>query len=116
MSSKFVPIAGLPSDPEGDDSWVLSRGGQVLLLDDMEVGPRPLTTDEVGQITGHIAQPLVLGRFEGETAHWWTGQVSDEFDPFDAPIPGLIFADLRGLMATLDPAVWNVAGRGDADN
>ncbi len=111
MSPKFVPVASLPNDPEGDDSWVLSRGGQVLLMDDMETGPRPLTTAEATQITGHIAEPLVLGHFDDETAHWWTGQVSNDFDPFDAPMPGLIFADLRGLMATLNPAVWNVAGR-----
>jgi len=111
MASKFVPVAALPEDPEGDDSWVLSRGGQVLLVDDMMTGPRPLTTDEANQLTGHIAQPLVLGKFEDETAHWWTGLISDEFDPFEAPFPGLIFSDLRRLMATLDPAVWNVAGR-----
>jgi len=111
MASKFVPVASLPNDPEGDDSWVLSRGGQVLLVDDMSTGPRPLTTDEANQIVDHIAEPLVLGRFEHETAHWWTGQVSDEFDPFDAPFAGLIFSDLRRLMATLDPGVWNIAGR-----
>lgn len=91
--------------------WVLSRGGEVLLVDDMTTGPRPLTTDEANQITDHIAQPLVLGRFATETVYWWTGQVSDAFDPFDAPFPGLIFSDLRRLMATLDPEVWNVAGR-----
>jgi len=111
MTSNFVPVSALPDDPEGDDSWVLSRGGKVLLVDDMATGPRPLTTDEANQIAHHVAQPLVLGRFESETAHWWTGQIDDSFDPFDAPLPGLIFSDLRQLMATLDPAVWNVAGR-----
>ena len=111
MTSKFVPVASLPDDPEGDDSWVLSRGGQVLLVDDMTTGPRPLHTSEANLIAEHIAQPLVLGKFENETQHWWTGQISDEFDPFDAPFPGLIFSDLRRLMATLDPAIWNVAGR-----
>lgn len=107
----FVPVAALPEDPEGDDSWIFSRGGQVLLVDDMNAGPRPLTTEEANQIVDHVAKPLVLGRFESETAHWWTGQISDEFDPFEAPFPGLIFSDLRGLMGTLDPAVWNIAGR-----
>jgi NAD+ diphosphatase len=111
MSSNFVPVAALPDDPEGDDSWVFARAGQVLLMDDFETGPRPLTTEEAAQITNQVAQPLVLGRFDGETGHWWTGQVSDEFDPFDAPFPGLVFMDLRALMGTLDPAVWNVAGR-----
>ncbi len=109
--SKFVPVASLPDDPEGDDSWVLSRGGQVLLVDDMTTGMRPLTTDEANQIVEHVAAPLVLGRFEGETAHWWTGQISDEFDPFDAPFPGLVFSDLRRLLGAMDPAVWNIAGR-----
>lgn len=84
----------------------------MLLVDDMATGPRPLTTDEANQIVDHIAAPLVLGHFENETAYWWTGQVSDDFDPFDAPFPGLVFSDLRRLMATLDPAVWNIAGRG----
>lgn len=111
MSSTFVPVASLPHDPEGDDSWVLSRGGQVLLLDDMTTGMRPLTTAEAEQIKEHVAEPLVLGRFESETAHWWTGLISDEFDPFDAPFPGLVFSDLRRLMATLDAGVWNIAGR-----
>lgn len=111
MSSTFIPVAALPDDPEGDDSWVLARGGQVLLVDDMTTGPRPLTTDEANQIVEHVAQPLVLGKFEGETAHWWTGQLADEFDPFDAPFPGLIFSDLRRLLGSLDPHVWNVAGR-----
>lgn len=110
-TSKFVPVAVLPDDPEGDDSWLFSRGGQVLLVDDMTTGMRPLTTDEAKQLTDHVAKPLVLGRFENETAHWWTGQVSDDFDPFDAPFPGLVFSDLRRLMGTLDPAIWNVAGR-----
>jgi len=109
--ANFVPVAKLPDDPEADDSWLFSRGGQVLLVDDMTTGPRPLTTDEANQIADHVAKPLVLGRFEDETAHWWTGQLSEAFDPFDAPFPGLIFSDLRSLMATLDPAVWNVAGR-----
>lgn len=83
----------------------------MLLVDDLDTGPRPLTTDEVSQIEDHVAEPLVLGRIEGETVHWWTGQVSDDFEPFDAPFPGLIFSDLRTLMATLDPLVWNIAGR-----
>lgn len=109
--SAFIPVAGLPNDPEEDDSWVLSRDGQVLLVDDMSVGPRPLTTSEANQIADHIARPLVLGKFEEETAHWWTGQLNAEFDPFEAPFPGLIFSDLRRLMGTLDPAVWNIAGR-----
>lgn len=111
MTSTFVPVASLPDDPEGDDSWLLARGGQVLLVDDLSTGPRPLTTDEANELTEHIAHPLVLGRFESETAHWWTGQVSDEFDPFEANVPGLIFSDLRRLLGTMDPATWNIAGR-----
>ena len=111
MTAPFIPVTSLPNDPEGDDSWVLSREGQVLLVDDMTTGPRPLTTAEANQIRDHIAQPLVLGRFDNETAHWWTGQVAADFDPFDAPFPGLIFSDLRRLMGTMDPAVWNIAGR-----
>lgn len=107
----FVPVTSLPHDPEGDDAWLFSRAGQVLLLDDLAVGPRPLTTAEAEQLTEHVSKPLVLGRFENETSHWWTGQLSDSFDPFDAPFPGLVLSDLRRLLGTLDPAVWNVAGR-----
>lgn len=111
MSSSFIPVSTLPNDPEGDDSWVLSRGGEVLLVDDLATGPRPLSTEEANQISEHIAAPLVLGRIDGRTDHWWTGQLSADFDPFDAPFPGLVFSDLRRLMATLDPVVWNIAGR-----
>lgn len=106
----FVPVTA-PPDISADDSWVLSRGGEVLLVDDFTEGQRPLRTDEVDQIRHHIEQQLVLGRMADQTAHWWTGPIKEDFDPFDAPFPGLIFSDLRSLIATLDPIVWNIAGR-----
>ncbi len=111
MASAFVPIAALPEDPEGDDSWLFARGSEVLLVDDKWEGPRPLSTPEAQLITNHVAQPLVLGRFEDETAHWWTGQLSGDFDVAAAPIDGLILTDLRCMIGTLAPEVWNVAGR-----
>ncbi len=111
MAPTFVPVAALPDDPEGDDSWLLSRGGEVLLVNDLVEGLRPLTTAEAQQIAEHVAQPLVLGRFENETAHWWTGQLSTDFDPEQTSITGLRFADLRNVLGSLTPQVWNIAGR-----
>ena len=111
MAPSFVPVSSLPDDPEGDDSWLLSRGGEVLLVNDLVEGLRPLRTEEARQLAEHVAAPLVLGRFEHETAHWWTGQVSDSFDPDTTSIRGLRFADLRSVLGSLTPDIWNVAGR-----
>jgi len=82
----------------------------VLFVDGL-AGFRPLTADEGKALGEFVMQPLVLGHLEGETAHWWTGLVADDFDPFDAPVDGLVFSDLRSLMSRLDPVVWNIAGR-----
>jgi len=106
----FTPIAATPEESP-DDRWLLSRGGQVLLVDDFTEGPRPLTADEADQIRDHVAAPLVLGSLEGQPGHWWTGLLSDDLDEFEAPFPGLVFSDLRSMMAKLDPVVWNIAGR-----
>ncbi|MEM7091832.1 MAG: NAD(+) diphosphatase [Actinomycetota bacterium] len=110
MEVAFTPIAAPPAE-SNEDRWLLSRGGQVLLLDDFAEGPRPLTAEEAGQLRDHVAEPLVLGKLEGQTGHWWTGQIADDFDEFECDLPGLIFSDLRSLMARLDPVVWNIAGR-----
>lgn len=106
----FTPIAAPPAE-SSEDRWLPSRGGKVLLVDDFAEGLRPLTAEEAGQIRDAIAQPLVLGQLEGDSGHWWTGLISDDFDEFEAPFPGLMFSDLRSTMAKLDPAVWNIAGR-----
>lgn len=110
MDVAFTPLSA-PPIASAEDRWLPCRAGQVLLVDDFAEGPRPLSADEADQLTEHMAEPLVLGRLHDEQGHWWTALVADDFDPFDAPFPGLMFSDLRSMMAKLDPMIWNIAGR-----
>ncbi len=105
----FVPVAGSPA-ATADDQWFPTRAGKVLIVDGLD-GPRPLTSDQAAALGDALGTSLVLGRVEGEPGHWWTADVGADFDEFTAPVDGLMFTDLRSMMATLDPLIWNIAGR-----
>ena len=108
----FTPVFELP-DSSPDDRWIPVRGNQVLLVDALD-GLRPLTADEADQISDSMVESIgqiILGRLDDQPGHWFTAAMRDDFDEFAAPFPGLVFQDLRSVMALLEPAVWNVAGR-----
>jgi len=108
----FTPVFEVP-ESSLDDRWIPVRGNQVLLVDALD-GLRPLTSDEADQIRDSMVEwigQIVLGRFEDQPGHWFTAAIDADFDEFEAPFPGLVFQDLRSVMALLEPAVWNVAGR-----
>jgi len=119
--TRFEPLATGP-DFGASDHWIPVLDNRVIVVAEPD-GHRAMTAAEGVALRDHVGEALapesvqVVGRVEGESGAWWTVALpsngpQDEIDRWSTAVGvTLEAADLRSLMASLDPLTWNIAGR-----